>query len=182
MVELGENFSFHDFCRSKMATEVLWEKVPYQLTYPWTIKNDENPFGVPLGTMQSMAVAGRVTWNGKKPPTIQDRINKISGEKRMDDGMASRHFRNPALLEVEFTPAKSCDKSLDDLVQFSANKWVFEECKDDSTKCIERQQGEQAYMLRAVVRHRKDPVGSDSIRVLGRDGREVMPPAAVSIG
>ena len=174
--KLEPDFSFGQFCRSEMAIETLWAKPTYQLTHSWIHKTDEDPAGKPLPewSLKFMAKQGFVKWDGATPATIQDKVEQVTKKMSWQDGVACRYFRGPSLLQVNLQPVEGCEKSLDDLFQFSAFKWR-------SGKREARGGIEQAYVLRAAVKHRQGPDESDSIKLFGKDGAEEVPPMATDL-
>lgn len=178
---LGEDFSFSQVCRSNMAIETLWEKYPYQHTYPWMITSEKDPLGRPGVSDRQLAKHGALRWNGVRPASLQERVNKVTSHRQVKSGTVWVYFQSPALLQVDFDPAEGCGHSLNHLFQFSATRWDVEEDKANGERCRMRKQGEQAYVLRAAVRRRGGPSGSDSIRVFAGDGTETLPPTPTGI-
>ncbi|ROV89447.1 hypothetical protein VMCG_10236 [Cytospora schulzeri] len=177
--ELGPDFTFETLCRSKIVVDSLWASPDNQLTYPEIKQGPEHPHGTIVCSGAEMATKGFLEWDGVSCPSLADLTSRVTKETQLpDNNKLFVYLQRPSLLEVRFTPGAGCKLSLRDLFQFSTDYWVPYKLNESLSRL--RKEGKQAYMLMAVVKHRKSPQDADCVRVFFEDGMELLPALAAN--
>ncbi|KAK7747274.1 hypothetical protein SLS53_001527 [Cytospora paraplurivora] len=171
--EHGDDITFEALCRSRVVIDNLWAVPDHQLTYPVFVKGPGYPQPALYKTGVDMAATGFPEWDGVSCPSLEQLTRNVTREERLADGNTLfTYFQSQSVLEVRFTPVKGSKHSLRDIFQFYADSWVVHRVDGP------RQEGKQAYMLIAVVKHRESLHGADSIRTLFLNGMEQLPTLA----
>ncbi|KAG8166221.1 hypothetical protein KVR01_004773 [Diaporthe batatas] len=164
--------SFAGICRSPRFVRAFWANPLFRLTtdhYRVGWQYDEPH--VVLGG-DDLARQALVAWDGVEPETLAQAINNLTFKKEDDRrNIISAFFSNPSLLQVDLTPGNGSDKSLADIQTFEADRWAF--VPNSHSPCGKwKVTGQVHYSLMAVVLHRENEDGVDSVRTFRENGQE----------
>lgn len=168
--------SFAGVCRSPGFVKAFWADPLLQLTAAHLEVGPDYLQGQVVLDGEDLARQATVAWDGLKPPALQAAINNITrGEHDGRGNTTYIFFKNPALLQVDLTPAQGSTHSLVDIWRFTCDKWTIVPMHSGVGTGTYEKTGQQTYTIMAVVLHRNSNDGIDFVRLFSRAGKEEVP-------
>lgn len=173
--------SFARLCRCQGMVDLIWGHPRYRLTQPWVLHGPGQPRG---GTVcksgEEISRDGVLQWDGARPEAIEELVSSVTRTEAADGAGKSGcykavYFNSPQLLQLELSQGQGSQCSLMRIWRFWADTYIPGPADGDKNMVQFRKGKKIAYIVTAIVRHRKDPAGSDSIRLFREDGMEILP-------
>lgn len=176
-------WSFAHLCRSQAMIDVMWCHPRYHLTMPWILNGPEHAEGGKICKFEEeISSDGILAWDGSSPGTIEELVSSVTVEEKVmdSDNYKLAYFTTPTVLQLDLTQGQDSQCPLSSIWRVWSDIYGMVQTDDNKGKgpCeIQKKVRKLAYLITAIVRHRKDPTGSDSICIWRRNGLEQLPDA-----